>query len=193
MCSSTCRFEEADETDLPFVRSPEAAAERRSLISSLNIEPSFLCYAVEAPPGFENVAPPAVKAPQTWSTEEPRSLPLAPPGARFLTTWPSARLSTIAEEVQLQIMTNNNNNNWSLEQSRVQRPSSRHNRGECKPCAFFTTDRSCHSGVDCLFCHLCQPDETKARKQSLRQQSRRRRHRAGATVFLQPQPTTDST
>ncbi|CAE8604543.1 unnamed protein product [Polarella glacialis] len=41
---------------------------------------------------------------QTWATEKPRSLPLAPPGARFLTTWPSAWLSTIAEEVQPQII-----------------------------------------------------------------------------------------
>ncbi|CAE8599696.1 unnamed protein product [Polarella glacialis] len=117
MFSSACRFE-GTETDLPFARSPEADAEHRRLISSLNIEPSVFCHAFSAPPGFEDVAPPAVKAPQTWATEEPRSLPLAPPGARFLATWPSATsLSTIAEEVQLQIMTHknkNNNNNWSL-------------------------------------------------------------------------------
>mmetsp|Transcript_21416 Transcript_21416/g.34255 ORF Transcript_21416/g.34255 Transcript_21416/m.34255 type:complete len:131 (-) Transcript_21416:52-444(-) len=65
------------ETDQPFAQSPEAASERRSLISSLNIEPSFLCYADNAPPGFEDVTLPAVKELQAWSTEGPRSLPLA--------------------------------------------------------------------------------------------------------------------
>ncbi|CAE8645598.1 unnamed protein product, partial [Polarella glacialis] len=145
MFSSTCRSEEADETDLPCARSPEAVAERLRLISSLHIEgsrlpiyyksaaifshlgktetdlpltnssegeterrrlissldnePSVFCYAFNAPPGFEDLAAPAVKALQTWAIEEPRSLPLAPPGARFLTAWPSASsLSTIAEE-----------------------------------------------------------------------------------------------
>mmetsp|Transcript_88483 Transcript_88483/g.159527 ORF Transcript_88483/g.159527 Transcript_88483/m.159527 type:complete len:202 (+) Transcript_88483:96-701(+) len=52
MFSSTCRFEEADETYLPFAQSPEADAERRRIISSLNIEPSVFCYAFNAPPIF---------------------------------------------------------------------------------------------------------------------------------------------
>ncbi|CAE8644323.1 unnamed protein product, partial [Polarella glacialis] len=161
------------ETDLPLAQSSEADAEHRRLISSLNIEPSVFCYAFNAPPGFEDLAPPAVKALQTLAVEEPRSLPLAPPGARFLTTWPSVRPSTIAEEVKPQIMTNNKYK-WSLEESRVQRPSRRHKRGECKPCAWFTTNRGCKRGMSCTFCHLCQ-----SKTESLRQ----RRQWAVATLF----------
>ncbi|CAE8619752.1 unnamed protein product [Polarella glacialis] len=42
MFSSTCRFEEADETDLPFIQSPEAVVERLRIISSLSMEGSRL-------------------------------------------------------------------------------------------------------------------------------------------------------
>ncbi|CAE8714402.1 unnamed protein product [Polarella glacialis] len=244
MFSSTCRFEETDETDLPFARSPETVAERLRVISSLNIEGSRLPHyydtsdamfpstfsrswesetdlpvaqspqaraerrsfisslniepprtAAQASPGFEDAAPPAVKAPPTWSTEEPSWLPIAPLGVRFLTTWPPAWLPANTEEVQPQIITNR-----SLEESSVQRPSKRHDRGKCKPCAFFATDRGCHSGVDCLFCHLCQPGDEKALlewrwkqrqrlcggKESFKQ--RRQRQRGGGTHFFSRHP-----
>ncbi|CAE8700163.1 unnamed protein product [Polarella glacialis] len=109
MFSSTCRVEKT-ETDLAFAQSLGAVTERRSVQRlcaqrHLNLEPSVLRCAVEAPPGFEGLAAPAVQAPQTWSIEEqkqqqqqqePRSLPLAPPGARFLTTWPCTAASPSA-------------------------------------------------------------------------------------------------
>jgi len=107
MFSSTCCVEET-ETDLAFAQSPEAVTEHRSVQRlcaqrRLNLEPSVLRCAVDAPPGFEDLAAPAVQAPQTWSTEEqqqqqqePRSLPLAPPGVRFLTTWPCTAASPSA-------------------------------------------------------------------------------------------------
>ncbi|CAE8652938.1 unnamed protein product [Polarella glacialis] len=132
-------------TDLPLAQSPKADAEHRRLISSLNIGPSVFSYAFNAPPGFEDLAPLAVKALQR-ATQEPRSLPLALPGARFLTTWPSVSQSTI-EEVQPQINALDLTN-WS--------PFVRDKRGECVPCAFFTTNRGCPSGVGCTFCLLCQ-------------------------------------
>jgi len=41
--------------------------------------------------------------------------------------------------------------------------SAGHYRGDCKPCAFFWT-KGCDSGIQCVFCHLCQPEERKRRK-----------------------------
>jgi len=41
--------------------------------------------------------------------------------------------------------------------------SSGHRFGSCKPCAFVFT-KGCASGVDCIFCHLCQPGEKKRRQ-----------------------------
>ncbi|CAE8626549.1 unnamed protein product [Polarella glacialis] len=200
------RSEETDESDLPSAWSPEAFAQRRSIQRlwaqrRLNIGPSPLRYAVKAPPGFEDVAPPAVQAPQTWSIEEePRSLPIAPPGARFLTTWPSTTASpsatstsagsddpvlftlpphhvpilfTTASHVGTDVLSGachdvalmtsafegfswqgdaeEVQNDWSatLTRSWVKGPSigsTRHSRGRCKPCAFFTTDQGCHGG-----------------------------------------------
>ncbi|CAE8609634.1 unnamed protein product [Polarella glacialis] len=250
MFSSTLsRSEETDETDLSFARSPEAFAQHRSIHRlcaerRLTIEPSLLRYAVKAPPGFEDVAPPAVQAPQAWSTEEePRSPPIAPPGARFLTTWPSTTASpsatstsagsddpvlftlpphqvpvlfTTASHVGTDVLSGACHDvalmtsffegfgwqgdaeevqtDWSpnLTGSRVKGPSigsMRHNRGRCKPCAFFTTEQGCHGGLDCLFCHSCQPGEKKRRDEEKR---RLRRQRVGATALPQPQPT-DST
>lgn len=40
-----------------------------------------------------------------------------------------------------------------------------HYRGECSPCAYFTSKADgCRRGADCGFCHLCPADELKARK-----------------------------
>lgn len=41
--------------------------------------------------------------------------------------------------------------------------SALHDAGRCKPCAFVHS-RGCGSGVDCEFCHLCEPGEKKRRK-----------------------------
>jgi hypothetical protein len=41
--------------------------------------------------------------------------------------------------------------------------STGHMIGKCRPCAFVFKD-GCGSGVNCEFCHLCQPGEQKRRK-----------------------------
>jgi len=46
--------------------------------------------------------------------------------------------------------------------------SRQHNLGRCKPCAFFHTE-GCKSASDCLFCHLCPPNEKQRRKRLYRQ------------------------
>lgn len=38
-----------------------------------------------------------------------------------------------------------------------------HNLRLCKPCAFWNT-KGCKDGLDCKFCHLCEPGEKKRRK-----------------------------
>lgn len=45
--------------------------------------------------------------------------------------------------------------------------SAGHHLGQCKPCAFMNT-KGCESGLDCRFCHLCEPGEkTRRRKEKL--------------------------
>lgn len=40
-----------------------------------------------------------------------------------------------------------------------------HQRGECKPCAYFHhKEDGCRQGEECPFCHLCSAEELKARK-----------------------------
>mmetsp|Transcript_86572 Transcript_86572/g.225930 ORF Transcript_86572/g.225930 Transcript_86572/m.225930 type:complete len:437 (+) Transcript_86572:217-1527(+) len=42
-----------------------------------------------------------------------------------------------------------------------------HRWGACKPCAFFQAPEDkggCKNGIDCTFCHLCEPGEKKRRK-----------------------------
>lgn len=41
--------------------------------------------------------------------------------------------------------------------------SAGHESGQCKPCAFFST-KGCQNGVQCQFCHLCEPGEKKRRR-----------------------------
>mmetsp|Transcript_75581 Transcript_75581/g.130827 ORF Transcript_75581/g.130827 Transcript_75581/m.130827 type:complete len:268 (+) Transcript_75581:55-858(+) len=41
--------------------------------------------------------------------------------------------------------------------------SADHASGACKPCAFFHT-KGCGNGVQCSFCHLCEPGEKKRRQ-----------------------------
>jgi hypothetical protein len=38
-----------------------------------------------------------------------------------------------------------------------------HEAGTCRPCAFLYT-KGCANGIDCEFCHLCEPDEKKKRR-----------------------------
>lgn len=50
--------------------------------------------------------------------------------------------------------------------------SALHQLGNCKPCAFFCSVQggppACKNGVECTFCHLCEPGEKKRRKQEKR-------------------------
>jgi len=45
--------------------------------------------------------------------------------------------------------------------------SAEHHVRRCKPCAFANT-KGCSSGVDCRFCHLCEPGEKKRRQKQKR-------------------------
>merc|ERR1719238_1172572 len=38
-----------------------------------------------------------------------------------------------------------------------------HYSGSCKPCAFMH-NKGCENGLNCPFCHLCEPGEKKKRK-----------------------------
>uniref|UniRef100_A0A7S0B6N3 C3H1-type domain-containing protein n=1 Tax=Pyrodinium bahamense TaxID=73915 RepID=A0A7S0B6N3_9DINO len=42
--------------------------------------------------------------------------------------------------------------------------SARHYLGICKPCAHAFKTHGCQNGVDCNFCHLCEPGELKKRR-----------------------------
>lgn len=45
--------------------------------------------------------------------------------------------------------------------------SAMHASGECKPCAFIFT-KGCSSGLECKFCHLCDPGERRRRQKEKR-------------------------
>jgi len=47
-----------------------------------------------------------------------------------------------------------------------------HDLRRCKPCAFVHVEKGCANGVDCPFCHLCEPGE-KRRRQKLKAEKRR--------------------
>lgn len=42
--------------------------------------------------------------------------------------------------------------------------SAGHHGGRCKPCAFVWKEGGCANGVECIFCHLCDPCERRNRK-----------------------------
>lgn len=44
------------------------------------------------------------------------------------------------------------------------RGSTQHGVGRCKPCAFVHRPTGCAGGVECKFCHLCEPGEKKLRQ-----------------------------
>jgi len=44
--------------------------------------------------------------------------------------------------------------------------SSTHHFGQCKPCAHIHKPEGCQSGAECVFCHLCPPNEKQRRKRA---------------------------
>lgn len=60
----------------------------------------------------------------------------------------------------------------------VSRGSALHAVGACKPCAFVFQD-GCANGVDCEFCHLCDPGERKRRKKERRKLAAHWKNRFG--------------
>jgi len=46
--------------------------------------------------------------------------------------------------------------------------SAQHDSGRCKPCAFVWKEVGCNSGVNCLYCHICGPNERRRRKKQQR-------------------------
>eukprot|EP00928_Gymnodinium_smaydae_P025890 TRINITY_DN20498_c0_g1_i1.p1 TRINITY_DN20498_c0_g1~~TRINITY_DN20498_c0_g1_i1.p1 ORF type:complete len:586 (+),score=128.59 TRINITY_DN20498_c0_g1_i1:117-1874(+) len=66
--------------------------------------------------------------------------------------------------------------------------SAYHNWGTCKPCAF-VFKAGCANGINCQFCHLCEPGEKKRRKKdraaarrSVREEGRRARYMGGGVA-----------
>eukprot|EP00418_Pyrodinium_bahamense_P001928 CAMPEP_0179024138 /NCGR_PEP_ID=MMETSP0796-20121207/7301_1 /TAXON_ID=73915 /ORGANISM="Pyrodinium bahamense, Strain pbaha01" /LENGTH=275 /DNA_ID=CAMNT_0020720091 /DNA_START=17 /DNA_END=844 /DNA_ORIENTATION=- len=45
--------------------------------------------------------------------------------------------------------------------------------GRCKPCAFVHTEEGCANGVECAFCHACDPGEKKRRQKEKSDRKRR--------------------
>merc|ERR1712013_735262 len=41
--------------------------------------------------------------------------------------------------------------------------SASHHLGSCRPCAFLHT-KGCANGIECIFCHFCEPGEKKRRR-----------------------------
>lgn len=54
------------------------------------------------------------------------------------------------------------------------RGSALHRWAACKPCAFVLQD-ACQNGVECQFCHLCEPGEKKRRKKERQEMKREAR------------------
>jgi len=70
--------------------------------------------------------------------------------------------------------------------------SAQHHAGGCKPCAFAHT-KGCENGVNCQFCHLCEPGEKKrrqkqrvARQPEVRQEARSEVRPMAGPVICQP-------
>ena len=55
-----------------------------------------------------------------------------------------------------------------------------HRAGLCKPCAFVA--KGCESGVECTFCHLCDPGEKERRKKEKKKQMSQWRQGLEASV-----------
>merc|ERR1712232_195289 len=66
--------------------------------------------------------------------------------------------------------------------------SADHARGHCKPCAFVNKGLGCQNGIECQFCHLCEPGEKKRRQKEKRQMLKAKRA-AAAEVRAQAEAT----
>lgn len=51
--------------------------------------------------------------------------------------------------------------------------STQHEEGACRPCAWFWRPQGCTNGFECRHCHLCTPNEVKARRKAKRTNSSR--------------------
>jgi len=51
-------------------------------------------------------------------------------------------------------------------QPRRSRGALLHDRGQCRPCAWYWKPQGCHLGEECCHCHMCSKGELKARKKS---------------------------
>jgi len=52
-----------------------------------------------------------------------------------------------------------------------------HFRGECKPCAYYhNKEDGCRLGDECIFCHLCGPEEIKKRKKDKARAIKQQQH-----------------
>mmetsp|Transcript_89580 Transcript_89580/g.252496 ORF Transcript_89580/g.252496 Transcript_89580/m.252496 type:complete len:224 (-) Transcript_89580:229-900(-) len=58
--------------------------------------------------------------------------------------------------------------------------SAGHNDGSCRPCAFVWKEPGCHNGVNCMFCHLCDPSEKKKRQKDKKAAIRAQQRMGGA-------------
>ncbi|CAE8624856.1 unnamed protein product [Polarella glacialis] len=177
MFSSTCRFEEADETYLPFAQSPEADAERRRIISSLNIEPSVFCHAFSAPPVFTiSRLCPEVKVANTFihvESQDPdefvahRSASSPPKVFKVISSSqqqqseavrPEANHVASAEHVGLESPGRSSTQQQQQQQHQQQQQNQQqkmqaHQRSQCRPCSFQSAKAdSCRLGDDCQLC-----------------------------------------
>ncbi|CAE8592356.1 unnamed protein product [Polarella glacialis] len=201
MLSSTCRFEEADETYLPFARSPEANVERLRLMSSLNIEPSVFCYAFNAPPIFTlSRLFPEVKVANTFIHVKPqdpdacvarRSPSSTPKIFKVISSskqqqseavLPEANQGGVAsaEHVGLESPSRSSTQqqqqqHQQQQQQNQQQKMQAHQRGQCMPCSFQKTRAdSCRLGDDCQFCHLCTYEDFMQKNRAVKHDRRKR-------------------
>ncbi|CAE8610196.1 unnamed protein product [Polarella glacialis] len=181
MFSSTCRFEEADETYLPFAQSPEAEAERRRIISSLNIEPSVFCNAFSAPPVFTLSRPsPEVKVANTFihvESQDPdefvahRSASSPPKVFKLISSpkqqqseavRPEANQGGVASAEHAGFESPGRSSTQQQQQQQQQQEQQQqnqqqkmqaHQRSQCRPCSFQSAKAdSCRLGDDCQLC-----------------------------------------
>merc|ERR1712061_151498 len=43
--------------------------------------------------------------------------------------------------------------------------SAQHGTGKCRPCAWFHKPQGCSNALECSYCHLCDENELKSRKE----------------------------
>mmetsp|Transcript_5651 Transcript_5651/g.14971 ORF Transcript_5651/g.14971 Transcript_5651/m.14971 type:complete len:265 (+) Transcript_5651:1-795(+) len=72
----------------------------------------------------------------------------------------------------------------------LSRGSAAHGSGTCKPCAFAAQGgpSACRNGLECQFCHLCEPGEKKRRRKTWHKNKREEKERAVAGVGKEKAP-----